>query len=68
MYDSETDLLNKRYWIAKDGDPSPIQTGFRVWDSSSATSAKYSGDAEVVVHELYDFPEIERPPEPEPEE
>ena len=68
MYETGDEELNGRYWAARDGDPAILETGFRVWESSSERQAEYAADAPPVAYQLYDFPGIERPPEPEPEE
>ena len=47
--------LNKKYWVAKDGKPATISSGFRVWAKSSETKYKAAADADTIQFEMFDF-------------
>ena len=56
--------MNKKYWMAKEGVPVTVHTGFRVWKNNEKDEYLDAADAEPVQYSLYDFG-LEKPIEPE---
>ena len=55
MYESGNDDLNKRYFKALKGGAAPIETGFRVWESSDESEYISAADAGPIEYKLHDF-------------
>ena len=55
--------MNKKYWMAKEGVPVTIHTGFRIWEDRTEDEYEDAGDADPIQYSLYDFG-LEKPPEP----
>ena len=53
--DEDMKNINKKYWLAKEGIPVTISTGFRVWDDGTEDEWERAADAKPVQYKMWDF-------------
>ena len=53
--DEENEVMNKKYWLALEGNPVDVHTGFRVWDEAESEEYERAADATAATYTMHNF-------------